>query len=222
MGLSDPANGLLPETLLALYQLQTPIESLRMMNAVVLVKMGIERDQAKMIRRILKGKLTPGVEPASTGATRMMLELERRGVVPKVRTLLRAVTKGLASLQALTDADDIFDLVAEDQLERIRPLLTPRMPPGGSVPENKARGLRADPGAHARQAMKSRRALRVNGNIPPKKSDATGMQRAASHGGTSRPAVDIWANNDRVVVVGDPAGGSAPLDPVAEAARTDA
>jgi hypothetical protein len=306
--------------------------------------------------------------------------------------MLRAVTKDLASLQALTDADDIFDLVAEDQLEKIRPLLSPRVPHVDSVPDNKAKGLRADPDAHARQAMKSRHAeivnvvkelerskkllaaqertlrvqmeldrqehiqrslrltqgdashfkhsevydarsarevpfghgatnatdpnleacyqvgaiggagrmetlpemektpsgtdlkswfqrsgvdgvklaqllrvcaseyivcpkdlqdfhengelaqlfprrvrvlfhcvehaLRVNGNIPPKKPDVTGTQRAASHVGISRQAGDIWANNDRAVgypvVVGDPAGGSALLDPVAEAARTDA
>jgi hypothetical protein len=91
-GLSDPANGLLPETLLTLYQLQAPIESLRLMNAVVLVKMGIEQDQAKMIRRIMEGKHTPEVVPGSTDATKMMLELERRGVNPVTRTMLDAAS----------------------------------------------------------------------------------------------------------------------------------
>jgi hypothetical protein len=65
-------------------------------------------------------------------------------------------------------------------------------------------------------------ALRVNGNIPPKKTDATGVQRSPSLAKASRPAGDIWANNDRAVVAGDPAGGSALADPVAEAARADA
>jgi hypothetical protein len=65
-------------------------------------------------------------------------------------------------------------------------------------------------------------ALRVNGNIPPKKTDATGVQGSTSLVKASRPAGDIWANNDKVVVAGDPAGGSALSDPVAEAARADA
>jgi hypothetical protein len=396
MGLSDPANGLLPETLLTLYKLHAPIEALLLMNTEVFVTMGIDRDQALMIRRIMKGKRAPEDVPATTGSTKMILELERRGVDLATRSMLRAVTKDLAPLQALTDANHIFELVAEDQLERIRPLLAPRIEYARcdlelperkastsrshavSAPVTRARGGLADMDAHARhveiakgtkELERSRRllfeqeralhvqmeldrqeqiqrtlrqsqgdvsrlktsevcdtrgarevpfghgameanttnredfyqigaiggagrmvsrpkieqttrvlrswfqksgvegvkltqllqtcaseflvcpqdlqdfhengelaqlfprrvlfhcvehALRVNDNIPPKKTDATGMQRSTSLVGASRPAGDIWANNDKVVVVGDPAGGSVLSDPVAEAARADA
>jgi hypothetical protein len=54
MELSGPANGLLPDTLLTLYKMQAPIESLKMlMNTEMFVTMGIGRDQASTIRRIL-------------------------------------------------------------------------------------------------------------------------------------------------------------------------
>jgi hypothetical protein len=89
--------------------------------------MGIDRDQALMLRRVMKGKRAPEDVPATTGSTKMILELERRGVDLATRSMLRAVTKDLASLQALTDTNHIFELVAGDQLERIQPLLAPRM-----------------------------------------------------------------------------------------------
>jgi hypothetical protein len=53
MKLSDFANVLLPETLLTLYKLQAPIESLMLMSTEMFVTMGIGRDQASTIRQIM-------------------------------------------------------------------------------------------------------------------------------------------------------------------------
>jgi hypothetical protein len=72
---------------------------------------------------------------ATAGPSKMMLELKRRGVDLATRSMLRAVTKDLASLRELYDANPIFDLVAEDQMERIRPLLTPRLEYARSEPD---------------------------------------------------------------------------------------
>jgi hypothetical protein len=127
MELSGPANGLLPDTLLTLYKMQAPIESLMLMNTEMFVTMGIGRDQASTIRRIMIGKGAREDVHATAGPPKMMLELERRGVDLATRSVLRAVTKDLAPLQELSDANHIFDLVAEDQMERIRPLLAPRV-----------------------------------------------------------------------------------------------
>jgi hypothetical protein len=55
MGLSDHANGLRPETLSAVYQLQAPIASLRMTAPLMLTRMGIEREQARLLCRVLAG-----------------------------------------------------------------------------------------------------------------------------------------------------------------------
>ena len=134
MKLNDSANVLLPETLLILYKLQAPIESLMLMSTEVFITMGIGRDQAARLRQIMIGKGAREDVRATAGPSEIMIELERRGVDLATRSMLRAVTKDLTSLRKLNDANPIFGLVTEDQMERIRPLLTARPDDARSAP----------------------------------------------------------------------------------------
>jgi hypothetical protein len=54
----------------------------------------------------------------------MVLELERLGVDVHIRSLLQLIAPDLSALKAMDDGDEMFGSIVEEQMQKIRPLLS--------------------------------------------------------------------------------------------------
>jgi hypothetical protein len=87
----------------------------------------------------------------------MMLELERLGVDIDVRSLLQMVAPDLSALKAMDDGDEVFSSIVEEQMQKIRPLLSESSIQAAASRRAREKGMQADREEHMRKSMEADR-----------------------------------------------------------------
>jgi hypothetical protein len=87
----------------------------------------------------------------------MVLELERLGVDADVRSLLQMVAPDLSALKAMNDGDEKFGSIVEEQMQKIRPLLSASSLRAAASRRALERGLQADREECARKSVEAER-----------------------------------------------------------------